>query len=185
MISTIIIVAFSLLLLVGLSAALLLSPLRAEADFRSMGPAQMEKLGVSHFVNCKQVSRALADEDYALVRTRLPRQSSARMRHERRTLVRNYVVQLGRDFARIDRLARIVASLSPSVNRTQEFERLRLELQFRCLYRLVLVRLTVSGEISAEGLARLANLVGAFARRVETAMTWKETPPLGDQLLGA
>ncbi len=185
MISTIIIVAFSLLLLVGLSAALLARPLRAEADFRVMGAAQMEKLGVSHFVNCKQVSRALAEEDFALVRTRLPRQSSNRMRHERRALVRNYVVQLGRDFARIDRLARIVASLSPKVDRAQELERLRLELQFRCLYRLVLVRLSVSGEISAEGLARLANMVGAFARRVETAMTWKETPPLGDQLLGA
>lgn len=184
MISTIIIVAFSLLLLVGLSA-LLARPLRAEADFRAMGPAQMEKLGVSHFVNCKQVSRALAEEDFALVRTRLPSQSSTRMRHERRALVRNYVVQLGRDFARIDRLARIVASLSPRVDRTQEFERLRLELKFRCLYRLVLVRLSVNGDISAEGLARLANLVGAFARRVETAMAWKETPPLGDQLLGA
>lgn len=185
MISTIIIVVFALLLLVGLCAALLARPLRAEADFRGMGPTQMEALAVSHFVNCKQVCRALAHEDYALVRTRLPRESSTRMRHERRTLVRNYIVQLGRDFARIDRLARIVASLSPNVNRAHELERLRLELQFRCLYRLVFLRLSVGGEISAEGLARLANMVGAFARRVETAMTWKETPPLGDQLLGA
>jgi len=185
MISIAAIVCLSLILLAGLSAALLIRPLSAEAGLRDMKANQLESLGVGHFVNCKQVSRALADDDFALIQSRLPRQSSARMRTERRALVRNYVVQLGRDFARIDRLSRIVASLSPQVDRNQELERLRLEFQFRFLYRLVLIRLALGGSLSTEALVQLANIVGAFARRVEGAMTWKPTPPLSDQLLGA
>ena len=179
------VVIFSLLALLGLSAVLLIRPLSAEADFRAFGAGQMDLLGVGHFVHCKQVSRALAQDDFELVRDRLAKRSSKRMRKERREVVRLYVVELGRDFARIDRLARIVASLSPAVERNHELERIRLELQFRLLYRLVLMRLSTGGELSAQSVSRLSNMVGALAQRVETAMAWKDSPSLGPQPLGA
>jgi hypothetical protein len=182
---SVIVVCLALLALVGLSAALLARPLSAEADFRAFGPGQMELLAVNHFVHCKQISRALAQDDFELVRDRLTEQSFKRVRAERREVVRLYVVELGRDFARIDRLARIVASLSPAVNRNQELNRIRLELRFRFLYRLVLLRISAGGELSADAVSRLANMVGSLAQRVETAMAWKDSPSLGPQPLGA
>jgi hypothetical protein len=158
----------SVLLLVGLG--LLIRPLKAESALRPVTAVNVESLAAKHFRHLAQIRRALTDEDRLFIDTRLPEHSAKRLRVERRTALRKYLVGIGEDFASLDRLAREVASLSPEVEHRQETERFVLEVRFRILYRIALFRLGMAGSLPFNAVAHLSGIVGGLSRQVEAMM---------------
>jgi hypothetical protein len=163
----------SLLLLVGLG--LLVRPLEAESALRPAGKVNLESLAARHFRHLSQIQRALTDQDRLFIDSRLPEGSAKRLRDERRTALRKYLVGVGQDFACLDRLAREVASLSPKVEHRQETERFFLEVRFRILYRIALFRLGTAGSLPFDAVAHLSGIVGGLSRHVETMMATLQT----------
>ena len=163
----------SVLLLVGLG--LLVRPLNAESALRPATAVNLESLTAKHFRHLAQIRRALTDEDRFFIDSRLPEGSAKRLRVERRTALRKYLVGIGEDFACLDRLAREVASLSPKIEHRQETERLLLEVRFRILYRIALFRLGTVGSLPFDAVAHLSGVVGGLSRQVEAMMATLQT----------
>ncbi len=88
---------------------------------------------------------------------------------ERRLVARNFLRGLREDFSKLERLARMVASLSPALSRQQETERILLGLQFRLLYALVCLRLT-AGRVPLPQIEHMTEVIGRLALRMEQAM---------------
>jgi hypothetical protein len=135
----------------------------------------LESLTAKHFRHLAQIRRALTDEDRFFIDSRLPEGSAKRLRVERRTALRKYLVGIGEDFACLDRLAREVASLSPKIEHRQETERLLLEFRFRILYRIALFRLGTVGSLPFDAVAHLSGVVGGLSRQVEAMMATLQT----------
>ncbi|MFZ0038320.1 MAG: hypothetical protein WAK91_12910 [Candidatus Acidiferrales bacterium] len=161
------------LLFIGLG--LLIRPLKAESALRPVSAINMESLSAKNFRHLSQIRRALTDEDRQFIDSRLPKGSADRLRLERRSALRKYLVGIGEDFAHLDRLAREVASLSPKVEHRQETERLFLEVRFRILYRIALFRLGTAGSLPFEAVAHLSGMVGGLSRQVESMMASLQT----------
>jgi hypothetical protein len=163
----------SVLLLIGLG--LLIRPLKAESALRPVTAVNVESLAAKHFRHLAQIRRALTDEDRFFIDTRLPERSAKRLRVERRTALRKYLAGIGEDFACLDRLAREVASLSPKIEHRQETERFVLEVRFRILYRIALLRLGTVGSLPFDAVAHLSGVVGGLSRQVEAMMATLQT----------
>ncbi len=129
----------------------------------------MEELFPLHSQHFPQVRQALSRVDEAFLKQRASARIQRRARGERREVTREFLRGLAEDFARLDRLGRTVAALSPVVSRQQEAERLRLGMRFRLLYGLAWLRLGMGG-VSVPQLARLTELVGSLAAQIEGAM---------------
>ncbi len=130
----------------------------------------LEELAPSHCRYFAQVQRALAPEDWKFVRRRGSRALQRRMRVDRNRVARLYLRGLREDFSRLNRLARIIASLSPLVEQRREWERLELFVRFQFLYLLVSLGLQIGGRATAE-LRRLTDVVGSLASQMETAIS--------------
>jgi hypothetical protein len=128
-----------------------------------------EKALATHYRYFPQVRQALSLADTRYLHSRLPPRIAKRVLRERRAVARKFLAGLYEDFSNLERLARIVAALSPVVSREQETERLRLGLRFRLLYLWTWTRLS-TGSVSLEPIERLAVLIGQFATRMERAM---------------
>ncbi len=98
-----------------------------------------------------------------------PREVAQAAHRERRGVARQFLVGLRQDFSNLERLARMVAALSPVISSEQETERLVLGLQFRLLYAWVWVRLS-TGRVPLDQMEHLTGLVGSLATRMEQAM---------------
>ena len=173
---------FTPLFFVVLSAILLivagwvvLRPLRAEAELGPDPATKIETLVARHCTHFAQMRQAMATEDFDFIRRRLPKKDAARLRGERQRALQKYLDAIGEDFARLDRLARILTSLSPKVERRDEFERLRLELRFRILFRAARVRVRLGGGLGVPTLGHLADVVAGLSRQVETLSAWQRT----------
>jgi hypothetical protein len=129
----------------------------------------VEELFPLHCRHFPQIQQALSMRDDEFLRGRVSRQELKKWRAERRAVLRQFLLGLGEDLVRLDRLARTVAAFSPEVSRARETERLWLSLRFRVLYRLVSVRL-YTGWASLPQLTRLTEMVGSFAAQVEAGM---------------
>ena len=81
-----------------------------------------------------------------------------------------YLRGLREDFSRLNRLGRVVASLSPRVERRREWERLVLLCRFELLYLLVSLNLRMGGRATHE-LRRLTGVVGSLASQMEKAIS--------------
>jgi hypothetical protein len=121
------------------------------------------------------MGQALATEDFDFIRRRLPKKDAARLRRERQRALQKYLDAIGEDFARLDRLARILASLSPRVERREELERLRLELRFRILFRAARLRVLLGVGVGVPTLGHLADVVAGLSRQVEILSAWQRT----------
>jgi hypothetical protein len=170
------------LILTAISAAflilgiiLLVRPLRAEANSRAQKTKNIEELSARHFRRLQHLRNVLTGQDNAFIDQRLSPGSAARVRSERKDAVRKYLAGILQDFAAVDRLAREVASLSPNVEHRLESERLFLEIRFRILYRLALLRLSAGGQLPFEAVARLTEIVGALSRQVDAMMVPLQT----------
>ncbi|MGH9683430.1 MAG: hypothetical protein ACRD4S_07450 [Candidatus Acidiferrales bacterium] len=149
-------------------AWLVCKPLPAETARDVDGP--IEELAALHSRRLPQLRQSLDPADASYVQRRLCPAKERQWRRERRKIVRDFIEGLAEDFARIDRLARTVASLSPALSRRQEIERIGLSLRFRVGYRIVCVRLALGELESRRQITALAELIGNMAAQTEAAM---------------
>lgn len=116
-----------------------------------------------------QIRQALSAVDDQYLRDVAPPQLAQQVYRERRAVARNFLRGLHEDFSGLERIGRMVASLSPVVTRQQEFERILLGLQFRLLYGIVWLHLS-TGRVPLEQIEHLTEFIGRFAYRMEQAM---------------
>lgn len=88
-------------------------------------------------VHCRhfpQIHQVLQTDDQVFLQGRIPAKVVRQWRAERREVVKLYLQGLRQDFRGLERLARLLAALSPEVKRKQEWEWMWLGVQFRLLY---------------------------------------------------
>jgi hypothetical protein len=120
-------------------------------------------------IHCRhfpQIHHILTHEDQKFIRQRAPQQVVSRWRAERRRILRLYIRGLKQDFRGLEKLARLLAALSPEIKRKQEWEWLWLGIQFRLLYRVTVLRFALHG-LPAEELVRLAEMLIDLAATLE------------------
>jgi hypothetical protein len=159
-------------------AVLLLRLLRPRRHSGEKGGSAIDRAIESalpkHYRFFPQIRQALSDADYQYLREAAPDIANQVIR-ERRTVARRFLRGLREDFSNLERLGRMVASLSPVINRQQETERLLLSLKFRLLYALIWLRLS-TGTVPLQQIEHLTELIGRLALRMEKAMA--EISPL-------
>jgi hypothetical protein len=122
-----------------------------------------------HYQYFPQIRQALSAGDDRYLRDVAPGHVAQQVLRERRAVARSFLRGLSEDFSSLERLARMVASLSPVVSRRQETERLLLGLRFRLLYALVWLRL-FAGRVPLRQVEHLTELIGRLALRMEQAV---------------
>jgi hypothetical protein len=132
--------------------------------------SKIEDLIPMHTQHFPQLRQALESADSRYVRQKANAALHRIWREERRQILRSFRVGLAEDFARLDRLARIVASLTPRFSRREELARIWLSLRFRLTYRIVSIWTSAGGAGSARRLSTLTELVGSLSARAEAAM---------------
>jgi hypothetical protein len=130
----------------------------------------MESAFPKHYRYFPQIRQALSAGDDQYLTKVAPAHIARKVLRERRAVARGFLRGLGEDFSSLERLARMVASLSPVVSRQQETERLLLGFRFRLLYALVWLSL-FTGRVPLQRVEHLSELVGRLALRMEQAMT--------------
>jgi len=129
----------------------------------------LESIAPHHYRYFPQVRQALSAGDCEYLRKSAPPHVAKRAIRERRQVARQFLSGLHEDFSKLERLARMVAALSPVVSHEQETQRFLLGLRFRLLYAAVWLRLSL-GPVPLLQLGELTNLVGRLAVRMEQAM---------------
>lgn len=122
-----------------------------------------------HYRYFPQIRQALSAGDDEYLREVAPLEVAQQVSRERRDVARQFLRGLHEDFSSLERLGRIVASLSPVVSRQQESERILLGLQFRLLYGLVWFHLS-TGRVPLGQIEHLTEMIGRVALRMEQAM---------------
>jgi hypothetical protein len=136
----------------------------------SLGPKKIEELLPLHTQHFPQLRQSLASADSRYIRRKVSQEVEREWREERRRILQDFLIGLAQDFARLDQLSRVVASLSPRFSRREEAERIRLSLRFRINYRIVSIRIAAGHPGSMRRLVRLTELVGNLSARAEAAM---------------
>jgi hypothetical protein len=129
----------------------------------------MDNVMPKHYRFFPQVRQALSEADIQYLRDAAPPHVVRRVVRERRGVARCFLSGLREDFSKLERLARMVAALSPVISREQETERLMLNLRFHVLYVLVWMHLA-TGRVPLRQIEQLTGLVGRLALRMEQAM---------------
>jgi hypothetical protein len=135
---------------------------------RSSGRSIPEDLDRTHISHWPQIRQALAKTDYEFVANQAPRELR-RMRRERRRVALAYLSALRGDFDTLLGIARVIAVLSPEVAGAQEFERLRLTVNFLWRYRVIRMCVWV-GYAPLPQMDGLSNLISGLSVRLEAAM---------------
>ncbi len=148
----------------------LLRPRRAPLGqgHASIGQA-FESISPNHYLYLPQIRQALSAADDQYLREMAPPHVAQRALRERRAIARRFLSGLHEDFSKLERLARMVAALSPAISKKQEGERLLLGLQFRMLYALVWIRLSM-GPVPLRQIEHLTGLVGRLALSMQQAI---------------
>jgi hypothetical protein len=168
-------VTLSFLLFSGIALLLLLlliavfrdpekSP-RLESD---QSPA--DESGHRHVTFFAQIRQALAPDDYAFLAKRSGRQLARRVRKERRRVALLYLSSLRKEFARLWKLARVIAAMSPQVGAAREIARFRLGVGFYLRYELIRLKFAL-GLGPIPDLGAVSEVVSNLAVRLETAMS--------------
>ena len=130
---------------------------------------KMESFLPRHCRYFPQVRQALSASDEEYLDRVAPRDVAQTAHRKRRAVARKFLAGLREDFSNLERLARMVAALSPVISSEQETERLILGMKFRLLYVWVWLRLS-TGRAPMEQIEQLTGLVGRLATRMEQAM---------------
>lgn len=134
---------------------------------QSLKIEQLEPLHCRHF---SQIRFLLRQDDLKFVERSAPRELARTWKRDRRKVLRKYLNGLAEDFACLEHLARMIASLSPEVSRKREWEWFWLGIQFRVVFQLLVIRI-VLGERSLPQLARLTDFVASHAAKLEVRMS--------------
>jgi hypothetical protein len=157
-------------LAVSIAVFLLLRPWRrAPKAGRSPQDLKMESFLPRHYGYFPQVRQALSAFDNEYLDRVAPRDVAQAAHRERRAVARQFLAGLRQDFSNLERLARMVAALSPVISSEQETERLVLGLKFRLLYAWVWLRIS-TGRAPVDQIEHLTGLVGTLATRTGEAM---------------
>jgi len=92
----------------------------------------MESFLPRHYRFFPQVRQALSASDGEYLDRLAPRDVAQTVHRERRAVARQFLAGLHEDFSSLERLARMVAALSPVISSEQEKERLILGLNSDC-----------------------------------------------------
>jgi HAMP domain-containing protein len=142
---------------------------------RVLKPAQssvnrrLENFLPRHYRYFPQVRQAISSVDKEYLDRAAPPEVAQIAHRERCAVARQFLAGLRQDFSNLERLARMVAALSPVISSEQETERLVLGLKFRLLYAWVWLRLS-TGRAPLDQIEHLTGLVGRLATRMEQAM---------------
>jgi hypothetical protein len=123
-----------------------------------------------HFQYFPQIRQALSKDDDTYLREVAPPGLVRQVQRERRAVARRYLKGLREDFSNLEQLGRMIAALSPVVNRRQEAERFALSLNFQFLCALVWLHLS-TGRVPVGQIESLTGIVGRLALRMEQAMS--------------
>ena len=159
-----------LVLLAILALLWLLFGSRTNETGSSLDALQIERLLP---INCRhfpQITQMLKEEDRQFMRMRAPHHTERKWRAERRRILKQYLTGLAQDFARVQRLARLVSALSPEIRKGQELEWMWLGLQFHVSYRMVELKFAL-GRLSPDGLAELTGIIAGLADELEHRMS--------------
>ena len=149
---------------------ILLSDRRVSGSVSSAAEIKLKAVLPRHFHYFPQIRQALSDADEKyLLKVASPQVAQQALR-QRREVARRFLDGLREDFVGLEQVARMVATLSPVISRSQETERLLLGLQFHFYYRLVRLRI-LTGRVPLEQIQHLTELVGRLTARMEQAMT--------------
>lgn len=129
-----------------------------------------EELSRRHVMFFPQIRQALASEDLAFVASRGSRRLAQKVRRERRKVALTYLSYLRADFARLWKLARVIAAMSEHVGASREFARFRLGLAFYLRYEWIRLQF-ICGLGPVPELGAVSELVSNLAIRLETAMS--------------
>jgi hypothetical protein len=154
----------------GVLLWLLHSQRRVPKSGQSAADLKMESILPRHYLYFPQVCQALSAIDAEYLEKVAPPDVARRAHRERHAVARKFIGGLREDFINLERLARMVAVLSPVISKEQETERLLLGMKFRLLYAWVWLRLS-TGRAPLTQLEQLTGLVGSLATRMEEAMT--------------
>jgi hypothetical protein len=130
----------------------------------------LEEPGRRHPTYFPLIRQAMSPADFGFLAERGSEKLVRRAHKERQRIALLYLAELRADFDRLLRLARVIAILSPEVEAAQEFERLRLGLQFFWHYQVVLWALRL-GLLLLPQLCGLSVMVSQLACRMEAAMS--------------
>ena len=131
----------------------------------------LEPVVPRHYRFFPQIHQALSagDRQY-LLRGRASTCCQAIFARRKRAIARRFLVGLCEDFSELERLARMVATLSPVISRGQETERILINLKFHMLYGLVWLRLS-GGRMPLDEIGHLTDLVAHLALRMDRAIS--------------
>jgi hypothetical protein len=162
---------FALLTLALLGALYWLSR-RARKDTRGadlLRTLSADSLLPQHYKYFPQVSRALSEEDARFLQTRAAPDVRRSALRARRSVALNFLTGLKDDYQKLDRLARVLASLAPSANQRREAHRIWLAFRFGFRWRVVWLEIW-SGAAPISQLQSMAGLIGGLAAQMQTSM---------------
>jgi hypothetical protein len=148
---------------------LLLSGPRQREASGTPGAESLDNFRAIHYQHFPLIRQALSAADEAYLRQRVAPDVARRAIRERHAVAIKFLAGLHEDFTKLDRLARMIAALSPALDRGQEAERVKLVLKFQLSYALVWTLLQ-TGNIPLHQFEHLSGLIGQFADRMEQAM---------------
>lgn len=164
-------VMLMILLSIALVVALVWMLFGRQAQKTDLTAAALEikKLLPIHCRHFPQIHHILKSDDKEFMDRRAPRQVVRSWQAERRRILRIYIRGLKQDFRGLEKLARLLAALSPEIKRKQEWEWFWLGVQFRLLYRLTLLRFVFYASPANE-LVRLAETLIDLAAALEQSI---------------
>ncbi len=133
------------------------------------GAMRVVEQAPKHLQCLMQMRQALDSSDLDYVRQKGGKRLAATVRQERRRVALMFLAAIGNDFEQALHIARVIAVLSPEVSTTQEYERLKLTVIFRCRYRLVRLRLML-GSRDLPQVAALGQMVTSMVTDVAAAI---------------
>jgi hypothetical protein len=160
------------LLTVALLGALYWLSHRARRDTRGtdlLRTLSADSLLPQHYRYFPQVCRALSAEDARFLDLRAAPAARRAARQARRTVALQFLTGLRDDYQKLDRLARVLASLAPSANQRREAHRISLALKFGFRWRVVWLEIW-SGAAPVSQLQSMAGLIGGLAAQMQTSM---------------
>jgi hypothetical protein len=129
----------------------------------------LQEAGRRHVSFLPPIQQALGETDDDFLSRRAPKALVRRVRRERRRVALAYLSALRGDFDSLLRMAAIIARLSPQVAAMQEFERIRLILEFAWRYETIRMKLW-AGLAPIRQLRGLSELLSALSVQMETAV---------------
>ena len=143
-------------------------PLPEETDAAHGG--RVEVLRAQHAQHYPQLRLALEalDEDY--VRRKASGEIERHLHAERQHVVEGFLLGLGEDFGRLERMMAMVRKMSPAEPWMRQLQRTGRRFRFRINYRMASLEIRRSRLRSTGRLARLTELLGNLSAQLEASM---------------